>query len=146
MATQRENSVAVFTASEPAPSTAHLVGGIISDVQALVHQEIALVRQETIEAVGRLKTAGVALAAAGAVLAAGSLLLLMSLAQGVSALLQWPDWAGFLCVGAVLAITGALLVSMAQKRFEQFLSIPKNAVEIVKEDIQWLKEAKNGTS
>lgn len=146
MATQRENSVAVFTAPEPAPSTAQIVGGIISDVQALVRQEIALVRHETIEALDRLKTAGIALASAGAVLAAGALLLLMSLAHGVSALLRWPDWAGFGIVGALLAITGYLLISMAQKRFAQFLSIPKKTVETVKEDIEWLREAKNGSS
>jgi len=74
MATGREPNVAVYAAPEHDPSTVSLLGGIVNDIQDLVRKEIALVRQETIEELGKLKTAGIALVAAGVVLAVGGLL------------------------------------------------------------------------
>jgi len=112
MATQREELVAVVPLEASASSSASLVGGLISDVQSLVRQEIALVRQETIEDLGRLRLAGIALAPVGALLALGSMLLVLALAQGASELLHWPTWAGYAVIGAILAITGLLLMAM----------------------------------
>jgi putative superfamily III holin-X len=112
MTNQRDNIVALVEADAPASSSASLVGGLISDVQSLVRQEIALVRQETLEDLARLKSAGMALVPAGALLAFGSLLLVLALAQGAAALLHWPAWAGYAGIGAILAITGILVISI----------------------------------
>lgn len=110
MATQREELVAVVQPAGPAESSASLVGGLIGDVQTLTRQEIALVRQQTLEDLLWLRDAGIALAPAVALLAFGALLLALALAQGVAALLSWPTWAGHASIGAILAITGFLLV------------------------------------
>jgi len=144
MATGREPNVAVYAAPEHDPSTVSLLGGIVNDIQDLVRKEIALVRQETIEELGKLKTAGIALVAAGAVLAVGGLLLVLALAQGLADLLNWPAWAGYLTVGLLLAIAGYLLFSTAQKRFKQISPIPDKTVETVKENVAWLKEKTMG--
>jgi len=140
MATERElDQVAVYGAPDHAPSTASLLGGIVGDMQELVRKEIALARQETVEEIGKIKTAVIALATAGAVLAVGGLLLVLALAQGFADLLNWPAWAGYAIVGVVLAIIGALLVSTAQKRFKDVHPIPEKTVETMKENVEWLK-------
>lgn len=147
MATERDLSqVAVYEAPGTAStSAASLVGGIVADMQQLVRKEIALARQETLEEIGKLKTAGIALAVAGVVLAVGSVLLILSLAQGLADLFDWPAWAGYVLVGVLLAITGVALLSVAQKRFKQIHPVPEKTVETVKENVEWLKQKTIGS-
>lgn len=144
MAGERDlNKVAVY--NTPAvesnePSAASLVGGILADLQTLVREEIALARQETMEELGKIKTAGIALATAGAVLAVGGLLLVLALAGGLADLLNWPAWAGYAIVGVLLAVVGGILIATAQKRIKSIHPIPEKTVETVKENVEWLKE------
>jgi len=141
MASERElRTVAAYEVAGTSPSAASLVGGIVGDVQDLVRKEIALARQETLEEIGKFKTAGIALAVAGAVLAAGGLLLVLSLAQGLADLVNWPNWAAYVLVGGILAITGFILLSLAQRRLKQIHPIPEKTVETVKENVEWLKQ------
>jgi drug/metabolite transporter (DMT)-like permease len=145
MATERDLVLATRDAAQPGPSTAGLVGGIVSDLQELVRKEIALARQETLEEIGKLKTAGVALAAAGVTLAVGGVLLLLFLAEGLADLVNWPNWAGYVVVGGVLAVVGFVLLSLAQKRFKQIHPVPEKTVETVKENVEWLKQKALGS-
>jgi hypothetical protein len=142
MAAERDlNQVSVYNApGDSTPSTASLIGGIVADLQELVRKEIALARQETVEEIGKIKTASIALATAGAVLAVGGLLLVLALAGGLADLLNWPTWAGYAIVGVVLGVIGAVLVSTAQKRFKTIHPIPAKTVETVKVNVEWLKE------
>jgi len=146
MASERElRTVAAYEVAGASPSAASLVGGIVGDVQDLVRKEIALARQETLEEIGKLKTAGIALAVAGAVLAVGGLLLVLSLAQGLADLVNWPNWAAYVLVGGILAVTGFILLSLAQKRLKQIHPIPEKTVETVKENVEWLKQKTLGS-
>jgi drug/metabolite transporter (DMT)-like permease len=145
MATERDLALAARDAANNGPSTAGLVGGIVSDLQDLVRKEIALARQETLEEIGKLKTAGVALAAAGATLAVGGVLLVLSLAQGLADLVNWPAWASYVLVGGVLAIVGFILLSLAQKRLTHIHPVPEKTVETVKENVEWLKQKALGS-
>ena len=54
MATERDLALAARDAANNGPSTAGLVGGIVSDLQDLVRKEIALARQETLEEIGKI--------------------------------------------------------------------------------------------
>jgi len=121
-------------------SIATLLGGIVGDAQQLVHQEIALARQEIREEISTAKDAGVQLAIAGAVLAIGGLLLVLMLAQGLADLLNWPTWAGYGVVGVVLAIIGYILFSSAQQRAKQLRPVPEKTVETLKENVEWIKD------
>jgi hypothetical protein len=145
MATERDLDWATRDAAHNGPSAAGLVGGIVKDLQDLVRKEIALARQETLEEIGKLKTAGVALAAAGVTLAVGGILLVLSLAQGLADLVNWPIWAGYVVVGGVLAIVGFILLSLAQKRLKHIHPVPEKTVETVKENVEWLKQKALGS-
>jgi hypothetical protein len=150
MAQRRElNEVAMYdahgtgvgpVAAETGPTTTEILSGIVGDVQQLVRKEIALVRQETTEELQKAKQAGIALATGGAVLAVGSLLLLLALARGFADLVEWPVWAGYGLVGGILLLTGGILVALARKRAKQIHPVPEITAETMKENVEWLKE------
>lgn len=132
MATERER--------ETETSLATLLSGIVADAQELVRQEIALARQEVREEISTAKDAGIKLGIASAVLVIGGLLLVLTLAQGLADLLNWPAWAGYGLVGVVLAIVGYFLLSAAQKRLSEIHPVPEKTVETLKENVEWLKD------
>jgi len=145
MATERDLAWAAREQAGNGPSAAGLLGGIVGDIQELVRKEIALARQETLEEIGKLKTAGIALACAGAVLAVSGVLLVLSLAQGLADLVNWPAWASYVLIGGVLAIVGFILLSLAQKRLKHIHPVPEKTVETVKENVEWLKQKTLGS-
>lgn len=128
------------TEREREPSVGTLLGGIVADVQELVRKEIALARQEIREEIGAAKDVGIQLAIAGAVLAIGGLFLLVTLALVVAALLNWPTWAGFGIVGAVLTIAGGVMFSAAQQRMQAIKPMPEKTIETMKEHVEWIKD------
>jgi len=130
MASERERDGSITT----------LLGGIVGDAQQLVHQELALARQEIREELGTAKDAGIKLAIAGAVLAIGGLLLVLMIAQGLADLLDWPTWAGYGIVGVVLAIIGYIMFSSAQQQAKQLKPVPEKTVETLKENVEWIKD------
>jgi len=129
-----------MTERERDASVSQLIGGIVGDAQELVRKEIALARQEIREEIGNAKDAGIKLAIAGAVLGIGGLLLVLTLAQGLADLLDWPTWAGYGLVGLVLAIVGYFLLSSAQKQIKQISPVPAKTVETIKENVEWIKD------
>ena len=121
-------------------SVSQLLSGIVGDAQTLVRQEIALARQEVREEIDAAKSAGIKLGIAGAVLAIGGLLLVLTLAQSIADLLDWPVWAGYGLVGLVLAIDGYVMLSSAQKQIKQVKPVPEKTVETLKENVEWIKD------
>jgi hypothetical protein len=100
--------------AEP-PSSARLVGDLFGDVQSLVHQEIALLRQVTLEGRDSIKRAAVELAPTAAMLFFGGMLLVLALTEAVAALLHWPNWAGYAGIGAILIGAAGLRLSTHRK-------------------------------
>jgi hypothetical protein len=125
---------------QPVPSTARLLGGIIGDIQDLVRKEIALARQELREELSSLRSVILGLVAAGAVLGFGILLLLMGLAQALAGVLEWPAWAGFATLGAVLIGTGGGMVILVSVRTRRVRKPGAQTPETVEENVEWLKE------
>jgi len=126
------------------PSVAHLVGGVADDMRALLRQEIALARQELRENLNQLKTVGVAAGAGGALIAAGGLLLLLTLAKALADLFDWPEWAGYALVGAALAVAGALGLSAARKRARALGLLPERTATTLRENADWLRARVTG--
>ncbi len=121
-------------------SVSQLLSGIVGDAQTLVRQEIALARQEIREEISEAKSAGIKFGIAGAVLAIGGLLLVLTLAQGIADLFDWPTWAGYGLVGVVLAVAGYVLLSSAQKQIKNVNPVPEKTVETMKENVEWIKD------
>lgn len=126
--------------TEREASVGTLVSSIVGDVQTLARQEIALAREEIKEELNTAKSAAIKLGIAAGVLAVGGLFLLVALALGISALFNWPAWAGFAIVGLVFAIVGGVLVVQGQKDAKEIKPVPEKTVETMKENVEWIKD------
>jgi hypothetical protein len=123
--------------SPPQPSVTSLVSGIVTDVQDLIKQQVALIRTEVKDDVNKSITGSIWLAAGGGIAAMGALLLCITIALVLGQyVFQQNWWIGFLIVGGVLAIVGSGLLYAAIKKFESIRAMPQT-VQALKETVEW---------
>ncbi len=120
-------------------STTSLLQHVIDDARELFREEVALARAELREEISGWAAAGVAMAAGVAVLGAAVLFILVGCALGISNGFHWPNWAGFLIVGGVLAVVGGIGVAVGRDRAKRILMLPKTT-DTVKETSAWMKD------
>jgi pilus assembly protein TadC len=118
--------------------TSQLIHHVIDDVRELFREEVALARAEVREELSAWGAAAVRMAAGGAIAAIGGLFVLVALAEGVAALFGWPNWAGFLLAGAVLAIGGFVALQAGRKRAGTIAALPRTK-ETMRETSTWIK-------
>lgn len=127
-------------ARQPANDDASLVtlfSQLAEQAGTLVKQEAALMQAEMIEKASIAgKNAGY-LAVGGAVGYAGLLFILAAIVVILSYVV--PLWAAALVVGAVLAIASYLMVSSALAEMKKTNWAPRESIESIKEDAEWLK-------
>ncbi len=119
-------------------SLGDLFSELAAETSTLVRQEVALAQTElTQKATTVGKNVGF-LVVGGAV---GYAALLAILAAAIIGLANFvPAWAAALIVGAVVAIVAFLLVSSALKSLKETNLAPRQTVETLKEDAEWLKD------
>jgi len=120
--------------TEGPPNMAGLVGGIITDAQKLIRQEITLARSELYQEWNKTKDAALSLAAGGAVAFVGVLLLAFMLVH----LLAWaaptlPLWVDYLIVGGAFALIGGGLLFRGITKANEVQVPPPQTVESLKE-------------
>src|SRR3954469_19899464 len=103
------------------------IGRVIDDVRDLFREEVALAKAEL-----RHEASAVVSAAARMGIGAGAALfavtfLLLGLAQGFAALMDWPAWAGYLTMGVVLGIGAAIALMAGRSRARQIATLPRTA-------------------
>ena len=116
-----------------------LVGGIITDAQRLIRQEITLARSElqqewtkTKEAVGSLAAGGV-IAFVGVFLLTFGLVHLLHWATGAVDTAVVPLWAWFLIVGAVVLFIGGSLLFLGISKAGEIKVPPPQTAESLRE-------------
>jgi hypothetical protein len=127
------------TADERKPSIGTLLTGIVSDMRALIVQELKLAKLEIGEDLQKMKAAAVALAIGGAVASLGGLFLLLMLVHLLEALTDLPLWACYGIIAALLLIVGLGLLMAGKKRAERVGIVPAETTEAIKEDVGWIK-------
>jgi len=121
-------------------SVSDLISGLVNDAQQLVHREIDLAKREVAIEVDKVKQGAVALGIGAGIAVIGALLLGHMLVYLVQALTGLSLWVSYLIVGAIFAIGGGLLLMRGIKRMQTVDPVPRETIESVKEDIQWIKE------
>jgi len=122
----------------PRESFGELLGDLANNSAALVRDEIELARQEMTEKVSELRS-GATTAAIG--LAIGFVALLTLTAAAVIGLAQLVG-AGYsaLIIGAALAIIGAITASAGLSQVKRTRLKPRQTIETLEENKEWLKE------
>jgi len=121
-------------------SVSDLISGLVNDAQLLVHREIDLAKREVAIEVDKVKQGAVALGAGAGLAIIGALLLGQMLVYLVQDLTGLSLWVSYLIVGAIFAIGGGILLMQGIKRMKDVDPMPRETIESVKEDIQWIKE------
>ena len=124
--------------TDSSPSMASLLGGIVSDIQTLVRQEITLAKTELLSEWDKAKTAAGSMAAGVATLAVGGLLLLLTVVCVLHEVAGLPWWASFLIVGGVLTSLGLVLYYTGRNKAAQVHVVPPQTAETLKENVQWI--------
>lgn len=118
-------------------SLGELFSELAGETSTLVRQEVALAQTELTQKATKVgKNVGF-LVVGGAVGYAALLAVLAAVIIGLAHFI--PAWAAALIVGVVVGIVAYLLISSALTALKKTDLTPRNTVETLKEDAQWLK-------
>ncbi|HEX8370541.1 MAG TPA: phage holin family protein [Pyrinomonadaceae bacterium] len=118
-------------------SLGELFSELASETSTLVRQEVALAQTELTQKATKVgKNVGF-LVVGGAVGYAALLAIIAAVIIGLANFI--PAWASALIVGAVVGIVAYLLISSALAALKKTDLTPRDTVETLKEDAQWLK-------
>jgi hypothetical protein len=124
--------------TDPDVSVTHLVGGIITDVQKLIQQQLALFRHEVKDDLQKSKEIGLPLILGAVIALVGGILLCFMLVELLSSVVpELPFWACYGIVGAPIAALGVALFCVGILKFNSFNPLPDESVEALKETMQW---------
>ena len=120
--------------------------GLFSDLwretQTLVHQEAQLAKAELSEKVSQVTTGAGEIAAGGAVLFAGFIVLLFAAVGALQLMIdsEHAIWIAPLVVGAVVMIIGYILLSRGRKQLTADSMVPERTVQSLQRDARLAKE------
>jgi putative superfamily III holin-X len=115
-----------------------LIGQVADDVSKLFRQEVALAKAELKDEAAKAGKAGGMLAGAG--FAGYMVAVLVSLALVFALGSVMPlGWAA-LIVAVVWAVIGGILYSIGRSRLKDVDPVPRQTVETIREDAQWVRD------
>ncbi len=117
-----------------------LMGQLSQDMTLLVRQELQLAKTEINEKISRAMGNVASVATGGLVSWAGALALVAGIILVLSQVVGLPAWLAALLVGAVLGITGFVMVRGALRQLKRIDPTPRRTVKTIEDDIEWVKE------
>lgn len=124
--------------SIPRESFGELLSKLATNSAALVRDEIQLARQELGDKLSEFRS-GILVLAVGAIIA-----LVATLALTAAAIIGLAHYVGpgysALIIGATLAIVGGVVASAGLVQVKRINLAPKQTIETIEEDKEWLKE------
>jgi len=115
-----------------------MIGDLVGDVQDLIRGEVNLAKQEVKE---EAKAAGMGIGlmvGAGVLAFVGLFFIGLTLTYVLDAFI--PSWAAALIVAALFLIAAFVLFNMGKGRLQHVDPVPRQTVESIKEDAEWVKQ------
>jgi hypothetical protein len=122
-------------------SIGNLIGQVAGDVSTLFRQEVALAKAELKEEAVKAAKAGGMLAGAGFAGYMVAVLLSLALVFALDAVMPL-GWAAVI-VAVIWAIIGGVLYAVGRNRMNDVDPVPRQTVETLREDAQWVRDLKN---
>lgn len=122
-------------------SIGQLISEVLQDTSKLFRQEIALAKAELKEEASKAGKAGGMLAGAGFAGYMVAVLLSFALVFALDAVMPL-GWAAVI-VAVLWAIVGGVLYSIGRKRMKDVDPVPRQTVETLREDAQWVRDQRN---
>jgi hypothetical protein len=128
-------------------SIANLLRELRDEATTLLRQQVSLAKAELQENASRMAGHAAQIAVGGLVAFVGSIVALVGLSYLVALLLERAGleednarWLGFVLVGALVSIAGAVLLARAKKALANDPLTPRKTIETLKTDQQWAQE------
>jgi uncharacterized membrane protein YqjE len=122
-------------------SVGRLIGQVAGDVSTLFRQEVALAKAELKEEAAKAGKAGGMLAGAGFAGYMVAVLLSLALVFALDAAMPL-GWAAVI-VAVLWAIVGGVLYTVGRSRLKDVDPVPRQTVETLREDAQWVRDQRN---
>ena len=122
-------------------SIGSLVSQVAGDVSTLFRQEVALAKEEMKAEAVKAGKAGGMLAGAGFAGYMVAVLLSLALVFGLDAVMP-IGWAAVI-VAVLWAVVGGVLYTLGRKRMKDVDPVPRQTVETLKEDAQWVRDRRS---
>ena len=119
-------------------SLGDLFSRLTEDLSKLVRDEVELAKVEINDTVGKIRTAGVSIGAAGLLGLMAFVMLSFAAAWGLSEVV--PEGVAFLIVGAAYGLMALALLALGRQRIKAVKPVPEQTVETLKEDVAWAKQ------
>jgi len=133
-------------------SVGSLVGGILSDVQDLIKQQLQLTRKEIEADFRKTREAASVLALGLGITFLGGFSLCLMLAHllhyysfpanTVRDTANLALWACYGIVAAVFLVAGGCVTYAGKKKFDSFNPLPEESAQALKENIEWITNKK----
>jgi hypothetical protein len=123
------------------PNTGSLgdtVTGIVNDLEQIVRDEVQLAKSELKEDAGQMAKAGGMVAGAGVFGFTGFVFLMLGVTHLLSKKLEM--WLSASIVGSVLVTIAGVLGSMGRSELQGARLAPKQTIESVKENAEWVRQ------
>lgn len=119
-----------------------LFGDLWRETQTLVHQEAQLAKAELSQKVSQVATGAGEIAAGGAVLFAGFIVLLFAAVGAIELMIPSDHaiWIAPLIVGLAVMIIGYILLSKGRKQLKSESLVPERTMESLQRDARLAKE------
>lgn len=124
------------TRSQTNPSLGALITNLARDVAVLVRDEAQLAKTEMSEKTGQVATGIGSIAAAGAVLMCGFLVLLAAAVYGLNTVLppELTPWLSALIVGGVVCVIGLIMLMVGKKKLQAQNLMPQHTIDSFRHD------------
>ena len=122
-------------------SLGELLSEMTSEVSQLFRAEIELAKTEAKEEAAKAARAAVMFGVGGFVGYLAVIMVSFAAAWALAAVI--PDGLAFLVVGAVYAVVAAVCFLIARTRIQEFGPVPRETVETLKEDVEWVRARKS---
>lgn len=114
-----------------------LVGGIVTDAQKLLAQQVEMLKAEVKEDFRRSKRAAEFGSLGIVLLTVGFLGLVFALANFLHEHYQFSMWASFGITGLIFLVTGGALAATSYILLERFNPLPDKTFDALKENLSW---------
>lgn len=121
------------------PGLPELLRSVLTDAGLLIRQEIALAKLEMQRSATRLAKQSVFIAAGGFLIALGLLVLLVFLILLLGQLLGDEYWLSTLIIGALLCVTGLLVIAKGRRGLRRDRLVPAESIASLNETRAWVE-------
>jgi uncharacterized membrane protein YqjE len=115
-----------------------ILRSVLMDLRTLIREEIEMARVEFREKAGRARGAALSFGIAAVALAFGATFLLIAIATAIADVFDWPVWAGFVIVAALMSLVGLVTITSGRKQLQQLQAVPEETVSTLKENSEWI--------